>query len=159
MASKVRWSIGIDEAAPKIAAAMVEVVRQYPGSPVPLKNHYRTILKAMARDLENFVRPRASVAALEKAREMELPDIRQFHWCDQKGKMRDPHRSIFHWEHIMPVENIVSGVLGEVSIEGIARVLMTAEIAWILKEENERLTHKGRVDPVEDYRQAGIVLA
>jgi len=150
--------MGIDEAAPRIAEAMLEIVRQFPGSPPPLQRHYRTILKAMARDLENFVRPKASRAAMARARQMGLPDLRGLHWRDQPGKMGDPKRMIFHWEHVVPVENIVGQVLRQSTVEGIAAVLMTAEVSWVLKEENETLTHRGRADPHGDYRRAGIII-
>jgi len=72
--------------------------------------------------------------------------------------MRDPNRAIFYWEHVLPVRNIVKGVLSQNTAEGIVEVLLTAEVAWILREENKRLTHKNRLNPREDYARAGIVL-
>lgn len=55
----------------------------------------------MCRELEDFITPRASTAAQDKAIAMGLLDLRQFHWDDQPYKMKDLGRQIFHWEHIV----------------------------------------------------------
>lgn len=153
-----RWTVEITEAAPRIAEAIMPMVRQYPECPPGLQFHYETVLDRMARDLENFIRPRASVAALKKAEAMGFPDIRQFHWTQQRGRMCDRDREIFHWEHVVPCANIVRDVLSKDTVEGITQVLLSAEVAWILKEEDDRLTHRNRGDPRADYERAGIVL-
>lgn len=150
----------IDEVAPRIAKVILGMLQDYPTSPARLQRHYRETLKWTARDLENFVLPCASVRAQEMAKSMGIPDIRQFRWGDQATKMKDPTRTIFHWEHVYPVKNIVQGLLRleAPSSNDIATVLRKAKIAWILKSENSRLEHHKRDDPDQDYAQAGILL-
>ncbi|WP_114944803.1 hypothetical protein [Microvirga calopogonii] len=117
-------------------------------------------MRWVARDLENFVIPMVSAAAQDRAIQMGLPDLRQFRWNDQKSRMSDPNREIFHWEHYTPVSNIVAGLIKITTpdLESIAEVLRTARVAWILKEENARLSHRSRKDPAADYARAGITL-
>ncbi len=152
----------IDAAADYLAGPILEILKQYHRSdcPEPIRAHYRTVLKWMARDLENFVLPMVSAAAQARADQMGLPDLRQFRWRDQPKKMKDPDRSIFHWEHYTPVSNLVDGLLQirTPTLETIANILKTARIVWILKEENARLSHRSRKDPALDYRNAGIDL-
>jgi len=152
----------IDEAADRLAGPILEILKQYHEGDCPesIRAHYRTVLKWMARDLENFVLPIVSAAAQARADQMGLPDLRQFRWRDQPKKMKDPDRSIFHWEHYTPVSNIVDRLLHMETLnrETIAEILRTARIVWILKEENARLTHRSRKDPALDYRNAGIDL-
>jgi len=152
----------IDEAAERLAGPVLEILRQYHQEDCPeaIRAHYRTVLKWMARDLENFVRPTVSVAAQECAARMGLPDLRQFRWKDQPKKMKDPERAIFHWEHYTPVANIVEALIriDMPTLEAVANILRTAKIAWILKEENARLSHRSRKDPASDYANAGIEL-
>jgi hypothetical protein len=152
----------IDEAADRLAGPILEILKQYHQGDCPksIRAHYRTVLKWMARDLENFVLPMVSTAAQARADQMGLSDLRQFRWKDQPKKMKDPDRSIFHWEHYTPVANIVDGLLQieTLSLEAIAGILKTARIVWILKEENVRLSHRSRKDPALDYRNASIDL-
>ncbi|NBJ13695.1 hypothetical protein [Microvirga arsenatis] len=152
----------IDVAADYLVGPIMEILKQYHQSDYlePVRAHFRTLLKWMARDLENFVQPMVSVAAQERAKEMGLPDLRQFRWKDQPKKMKDPGRAIFHWEHYTPVANIVRDLLeiNTPSRETVTDVLKTARIAWILKEENACLNHRSRPDSDNDYRAVGIRL-
>lgn len=152
----------INAAAEYLADPILEVLKLYHrlDCPEPIRAHYRTVLKWMARDLENFVLPMVSAAAQARADQMGLPDLWQFRWRDQPKKMKDPDRSIFRWEHYTPVSNIVNGLLQikTPTREAIADILKTARIVWILKEENARLSHRSRKDPALDYRNAGIDL-
>lgn len=115
------------------------------------------------RELEDFIEPMVSIRAKERAHQMGLDDLRGFHWDHQVRKMKDPDRSIFHWEHFVPVSVLRRRLvaLPEPTAESIMSVLARAEIAWILKEENAKLTQLGfgseREDPIAAYLEAKIV--
>jgi hypothetical protein len=75
----------------------------------------------------------------------------------------DRGRSVFHAEHITPVRALREMCLSAPSAEALTRSLSQAiRIAWILKEEDRRLTELGyratRPDPDAAYRDAGIEL-
>lgn len=74
--------------------------------------------------------------------------------------MKDPTREIFHWEHVVPVSDIVRALLAleDPTPSMIIPILMRAEIAWILKIEDKRLRRNGRPDPRAAYVAAGIDL-
>jgi hypothetical protein len=150
------------EAADQIAGPIVEMLRQYhlPDCPEPIRALFRPVLHWMAHDLENFVSPMVSIAAQERAFQMGLPDLRQFHLNDQKKRMNDPERKIFQWDHYTPVSNIVRELIEIITptVEAVAEVLKTARVAWILKEEDAKLSHKSRKDPAADYAPGGIRL-
>jgi len=101
----------IHDVAPQIAEAMLPMVRQYPTAPHPLQRYYYTSLKWMARHLESFVEPQASVAAQKRADEMGLGDLRRYRWLDQPSRMKDIGRQIFHWEHATQTSDIVKQLL------------------------------------------------
>ena len=94
---------------------------------------------------------------------MELGDLRRFHWDHQVRRMRDPDRSIFHWEHFLPVSVLRRRLLSlaDPSTQSIAPILADADIAWILKQEDLELTRLGyssdRDDPTAAYSAANIV--
>jgi hypothetical protein len=119
------------------------------------------LLKWAINGLDQFVRPKVSAAAMAKAGEMGLGDIREYIWLDQTSKMRDPDRSIFHWEHVAPVGDLMKACRScpPESIDEIEKILRRANIAWILKFENKRLKNHDRGDdPREFYRLACIEL-
>jgi hypothetical protein len=152
--------LSLRDAAPHIAQAMSEMVRQYKGASPALKKYYHVSLKWMARELEQFAMPRVSVAAQVLANETALGDLRRYQWRDQPTKMKDPQRKTFHWEHVLPVSDIVKRLveLPDPTPEAIASVLTDAQVAWITKEENKRLPRSGRANPLECYKQARIEL-
>lgn len=114
----------------------------------------------MARDLERYVVPGVSRAAQARADELGLGDLSRFDWGHQRGLMKDPTREIFHWEHVVPVSDMVKALLAldDPTPSAIVPILMRAEIAWILKSEDKLLRRSGRPDPRTAYLAAGIEL-
>lgn len=121
-----------------------------------------SLLGHACRELEDFIEPRISVAAQAKASAMELGDLRRFHWDDQVGKMNDRGRKIFHWEHFVPVSLLKRRLmeLSDPTVDAILPILSVAEIAWVLKDEDEKLRRLGfgsdRDDPAAAYAAAEI---
>ncbi len=152
---------------PVIANAISGLALAYrDASPPSLKKYLRSTIGHMCRELEDFVEPRISVAAENKAKELGLSvDLRQCHWDDQTTKMKDIGRKIFHWEHIVTVGDLTENVLTlrSPSQEAVEEILRTADIAWILKAEDDRLDLLGyrskRRDPMECYEKAEIRFA
>ncbi|WP_146071511.1 hypothetical protein [Bosea lathyri] len=143
-----------------IAEAIIGLLRQYKSAPADVRGTLAAMLRWMARDLERYVVPGVSRAAQARADELELGDLSKFHWGHQRAAMKDPTREIFHWEHVVPVSDIVQAL---VALENpmpstIAPILMRAEIAWILKSEDKVLRRRGRPDPRAAYVAAGIEL-
>lgn len=104
--------------------------------------------------------PRVSVNAEIAARRIGV-DLRLLDWHDQPKF--DPGRKLFHLEHIVPVSDIRKSCCIASSREAVLEVLINQiAVAWILKEEDERLVRLGfrsiRPDPEAAYRAAGIEL-
>lgn len=150
----------LQQAAPLIAEAIVGILRQHKATPADVRSTLKTMLGWMARDLERYVVPGVSRAAQERADELELGDLTRFHWKHQRGRMKDPMREIFHWEHVVPVSDTVEALLAldDPMPSTIVPILMRAEIAWILKSEDKALRRRGRADPRAAYVAAGIEL-
>ncbi len=93
---------------------------------------------------------------------MGLGDLRRFHWDHQVAKMKDPNRKIFHWEHFVPVSVLRRRLIAlpDSTAVAILPVLASAEIAWILKEEDAQLRQLGfgsdREDPIAAYLAAKL---
>jgi hypothetical protein len=122
----------------------------------------RRLLEAISEDIKKFtdlLPPLVSEAAHLEAQRRGV-DLRQMGWHDQSRF--DPGRRTFQWEHVLPVGGLRELCLLADSPEAIAQVLETARVAWILKEEDRRLTALGyravRPDPLAAYREAGIKL-
>jgi hypothetical protein len=102
----------------------------------------------------------ASEAALAEARERGL-DLYAMTWRQQEK--HDPKRRVFHLEHVVTVSAVVSRCFTDTE-EQIFDLIAgeSLQLAWILKKEDKRLNELGvrslRPDPMESYRQAGIVL-
>jgi hypothetical protein len=120
-------------------------------------------LEAISDDIKkctNFISPEVSRATFERARNLGVELTNKF-WHDQHKF--DNGRKIFHFEHINPVVIIREACLGAPSASAILEVLLTRlRIAWILKEEDYRLTTLGyksnRPDAEAAYREANIEL-
>jgi len=91
-----------------------------------------------------------SLAALEEARKMEIPDAEErlqwVRWKEQNHKsgLRDVGRQngTFHQEHIVPVSQIAKKLYGleEITVKNIHDILVNnLKIAWILKTEQKTL--------------------
>jgi hypothetical protein len=123
----------------------------------------KDLLNRACRMLELFVVANYSQKAAEKAEEMGLQNLSTYKWNDQKNKMADPDRSIFHWEHVYPVSAMVDALLAikDVTPEKVKAVINKFDIAWILKSENQRLDTNGYKskrpeNPWDAYRDCGI---
>jgi hypothetical protein len=136
-----------------ISRTTVELLKAYrraEGNP-ELRNWYLSIINHICRELEDFIEPYVSKAATKQARSLGRPDLNQFHWDDQRRKMRDTGKNkMFHWEHVVPVAQLKRSLLAlrPVTPESVEGVLKQADIAWILKSERTKLDyehrHKGR---------------
>jgi hypothetical protein len=152
---------------PSLSHATLEILLKYKQSEdyhdvtgKPLTRYYNSILNLMCRHLEYFVVPRVSVAAQQRAQELQvggrLADMR---WVDQRGRMKDPNRTIFQFEHIKPVGDMRSELLSLESptVEQVEKIISQADVAWILREENDRLPRDNRgADPMQCYRDCNI---
>lgn len=120
------------------------------------------VREAISEDIKkitDLLPPRVSAAARLEA-ERRGVDLRLMAWHDQHRF--DQGRQMFQWEHILPVGAIRERCLRALSPAAVAEILETARVAWILKEEDRRLTSLGyrasRPDPEAAYREAGIIL-
>lgn len=88
-------------------------------------------------------------------------DLRTVRWHDQLKF--DPGRKQFRLEHVVPVNEIRNRCLRATSATEVAGCLAEGRVAWILRNENQRLNDLGfnskRPDPAAAYRAAGISLA
>lgn len=122
----------------------------------------RRLLESISEDIKKYtdlLPPLVSVAARAEADRRGV-DLRRMAWHDQHRF--DPGRRTFQWEHVVPVGLIRKSCLQAQTPSDIAEILKTARVAWILKEEDRRLTGLGyrsvRPDPDDAYRAAGITL-
>lgn len=126
------------------------------------------LMESLSIDLRKFCditvpamrRPEVSIAALRSANELGI-DLCQVAWHQQVGF--DPGRRVFHCEHVVPIRSLREACRAARSPDEIVDVLdQQVRIAWILKEEDRRLTAAGfafhRADPEAAYRQVGIEL-
>ena len=135
------------------------------------KQWLRSSLTWPIRYLERFVtHARVSVKAQEAAGAM---DLSQCKWNQQPSLLDDPERELFHYEHMYPVSQMREKLIElsdpgrEVSedqiIKEIESELDKFDIAWVLKEEDNKLNEMGYQskrppNPLDAYREAGIVL-
>lgn len=115
------------------------------------------------KKLSNFVRPAVSVEAKAAADKLHVAPVNLFTktWHDQPTF--DKKRRLFHLEHVCPVSNLrdeccKAGTPDEV----LGIITAKLRVAWILKEEDARLTRLGyrvtRPDPEAAYEAAKIKL-
>lgn len=108
--------------------------------------------------LPDNLTPRVSIKAHEVAQCIGV-ELRHMDWHDQPKF--DPGRKVFHMEHVVPVKNVRGSCILAPSKEAVLDVLkQQIVIAWILKEEDNRLNQLGfrsnRPDPWGAYKAAGI---
>lgn len=122
----------------------------------------RRLLESISEDIKKYtdlLPPLVSLAAKAEADRRGV-DLRRMGWHDQHRF--DPGRGTFQWEHIVPVGVVRNSCLEAQTSSDIAEILKTARVAWILKDEDRRLTSLGyrsvRPDPDAAYRAAGITL-
>ena len=104
-----------------------------------------------------------SKAAAAEAVKLKIGDISRYAWHEQKSKMCDHKRKIFHYEHVYPVSQLRRDLktLSPVTDEDISRLIRRMEVAWILKDECKLLDKaKYRSKRPEDlwqaFREVGI---
>jgi hypothetical protein len=151
---------------PILANAILATLKLPASHSTDMDRYRRKVLNCQCRELEKFLRLRKSVAAQKIADERGIGDLSAYTWLDQTktGKMGDAGRETFHFEHTVPVSSLLNQLLA-LSLptpEAIANIIAKAEVSWITKKEDERLTalkfrHK-RDDPAAAYHAADIVL-
>jgi hypothetical protein len=123
--------------------------------------HRARFLESISDDIKkctNFITPGVSKAAQEKANQIKI-DICTKNWHDQHKF--DNGRSIFHFEHIVPVKSIRDECISAFSEHEVHEILTTKlRVIWILKSEDYELTRLGyrsiRPEPEKAYFEAGI---
>lgn len=124
------------------------------------KSQFRGAMKAIVQSVGNLQPARVSRSALEVAKVLELDDLPSLRWDRQKKK--DPGRKKLLREHKTPVSWIVERAISCESDKQVQDLLARMEIAWITREEDDRLSENGhrskRPDSDDAYRKAGIEL-
>lgn len=123
--------------------------------------HRARFLESISDDIKkctNFIAPGVSKTAQEMADQLKI-DIRTKNWHDQHKF--DKGRSIFHFEHIVPVKSIRDECISANSEKEVHEILVQKlRVVWILKSEDRELTKLGyrsnRPDPEKAYFEAGI---
>ena len=126
----------------------------------------KQLIQLGCRKLEDFITPQVSAKAQKVADQKEIGELSQFGWLDQKTKMNDLDRSTFHFEHILTVSDLVDILLklgSEPSVDDVKSIIEKADIAWILKSEDQVLNEKGYKNkrpenPLDAYEICGIEL-
>jgi hypothetical protein len=152
----------LEEALDQVAPIIVELVKAYKATleKTSLRKYYYKVLMLMIRELEFFVTPAVSVKAQNQADNLGIGDLARFQWDDQTTKMNDPKQKIFHFEHMKPVGDIFKELMGlePVDVSRVHTILLQTKIAWITKDEDQRLRRVGRIEPIDEYKRAGIDL-
>lgn len=147
-----------------IIRSLKMLATEYQASNCPeSKKWLKHVITQGFRQIEKFITPRASVAAQKKADELDIGLLKHYVWNDQEVKMKDPDRKIFHFEHVYPVGDMFRDLmkLEELSDKNIESILVKADIAWILKSENQKLDASGErsnrpENPWESYEKCNI---
>ena len=147
-----------------IAATIKQLLADYESASPLYRSYQVSNLKMMCRWLEKFISPRISLGAAEKAKELGIdPEtLHSTRWEQQPTRLQDKNREKFHFEHFVPVGSMAKQILSlqDRSIPNIEEILRSAEIAWITKVEDQKLTDNGfrsvRPKPAECCKKAGI---
>jgi hypothetical protein len=143
--------------------AKVSALREFEASTFLTQAQRARLKESISDDIKkctNFVKPKVSKSAKREALKIGV-DLSQMNWHDQ-GRF-DRGRSMFHWEHMVPVKSIREKCRQASSEEQVLEILMTAPcVVWILKSEDTILTQLGfrsnRDNPEAAYLKAGIEL-
>lgn len=99
-------------------------------------------LESISDDIKkcsNFVRPLVSEKAQQEAVKYKF-NLFDMNWHD----MKKANRKTFHFEHINTVSSLRTACCAAFSSEAILQILMSnISVAWILKDEDARLTSNG----------------
>ncbi len=148
-----------------IAKTAFHLVTQHRAARGSAARFFESLIGHLCRELEDFAPRNVSVGAVGEAERLGIGDLRHFHWDDQPGRMSDPDRLIFHWDHVDTVSSLKRALLDGAVLtpRHCTEIVARSRIAWITKEEDRRLTTLGfrskRPDPDAAYRAAGIELA
>jgi hypothetical protein len=140
-------------------ATALETMALTPKQASALTKSISTDIRKLCDIVFPAVKPSAiSAAAAEAAAALEV-DLQTQTWDTQTSFDRD--RQVFHYEHMATVADIVDAVLAADSVQDAADALaQRIRVAWILKEEDARLSGLGyrhrRPDPDAAYFEAGI---
>lgn len=149
-----------------IAEILLPILQALRGNPTnEMRAWAIAVLDLACRQVEIFIEPEVSERAQEEATHLGLGCLRQYCWSDQPSKMGDVGRKIFHWEHMLPVAEMKRQLiaLNPPTTEAIHSILTQANVAWILKEEDQTLTrlnlaHRRPDGPLVAYEKANIKL-
>ena len=150
-----------------VVKTMTELVNSYHSTNDETEQKWvKHLIQQGCRKLEDFITPRVSIKAQELAGEMGVGDLSQYGWSDQKLKMNDLDRSIFHFEHILTVSDLVERLLclgSSASCDDVQSIIEKADVAWILKNEDQLLNENGfkikrPEKPLDAYETCGIKL-
>jgi hypothetical protein len=129
------------------------------------KGYIKEIIVRTLRMVESVSPLDVSKAAQDKANQMGIGSLYQYGWLKQNtaSGMKDFDRSIFHWEHFVPIQQQLNDLMNLESLtdEEIYNIIKKGKICWILKEENkslDKIARSTRPSPEVAYQQAGIVL-
>ena len=129
------------------------------------KGYIKEIIVRTLRMVESILPMDVSKKAQEIADSMGIGSLYQYGWLKQNKKngMKDYDRSIFHWEHYVPIQQQLNELLelNEINDDTIYKVIRKGKICWILKKENEvldKIAKSNRPNPEEAYQKAGIIL-
>lgn len=80
-----------------VASTLTNLVTSYHSTTDETEQKWiKNLIQLGCRKLEGFIIPSVSVKAQEVGDQMGVGDLSQYGWADQKSKMNDPDRSIFH---------------------------------------------------------------
>jgi hypothetical protein len=150
----------------QVAEILVEVLHLSESTTSPeMRAWCNSVFAHACRQLECFVVPEVSVLADEKSRQLRCGDLAEKRWGFQACETVDGEAvKLFHWEHVLPVAELRRRInrLGPArTVQAVAKELRAADIAWVLKSENDKLDragfrHERDGDPWEAYRLLGI---
>jgi hypothetical protein len=129
------------------------------------KGYIKEIIVRTLRMVESILPMDVSKNAQIVADSMGIGSLYQYGWLKQNKKngMKDYDRSIFHWEHYVPIQQQLNDLLElkEITDDSIYQIIKKGKICWILKKENavlDKIARSSRPNPEETYRLAGIEL-
>lgn len=147
-----------------IARSMKELLSDYDTGSGAYREYQRSTLTMMCRWLEKFIIPHVSESAEVEAKSIgiDAKALRTVKWSQQVRKLKDPGRKKFHFEHFVTVKDLTDQVIRfrNQSVNEIAALLLSADIAWITKCEDKKLTKNKfgshRPNPQTAYNACGI---
>jgi hypothetical protein len=122
--------------------------------------HLKSIARSMKELLSDY--DASSGAYREYQRSTLTMILRTVKWSQQVRKLKDPGRKKFHFEHFVTIKSLVDQVvrLRNKPVNDIAALLLSADIAWITKLEDKKLTKNKfcskRPNPRAAYETCGI---